>query len=89
MIELIHQVQRAMAACEIPMATEKDVVTFITRPMWRAFLAFHNLPEDTEPTEWQGKDTVRVFGSETRIVESELWWAVSVPAERLKGGEGE
>ena len=55
--------------------SERDVVTLISRPMWRKWCADVGEPEDSVPGEW-GK-SVRVYGSETIIVESEHDFAVS------------
>lgn len=71
--DLIAQV----AACVRPYRTEEDVTTVITRPMWNAFLRFSGVPENTPPTEWKGKGTVRVYGSKTVVVESGDMAAVS------------
>lgn len=79
---LIGQVQKATSASARlkPCSTEVDVVTFITRPMWESFLRAVDLPTNSKPTPWQGIDkTIRVFGSETRVIESPLWWSISVP----------
>jgi len=50
----------------------------ITRPMWNAFLRGVGVPEDSEPTEWKGAHgTIRVWGSETIVVESQEMWSYS------------
>lgn len=56
---------------------ERDVVTYITRPMWRAFCRGCGMPENCNPTEWKGLATRRVYGSETIIVESDEMWSAS------------
>lgn len=49
---------------------ETSVRTIITRPMWNAFCRAVGNPEDSEPTEWLGiKDTLRVYGSETIVID--------------------
>ena len=82
MTSLIDQVLFAMSAAADfkPMANERDVVTWITRPMWEAFCRAAHIPAHSMPTEWKGpQKTARVFGSETRLVESAEWWSFSAP----------
>lgn len=70
---LIDQVRKAANG-----HSEMDVTTLISRPMWYAFNRFTGHPEDTEPTEWQGlKDTHRVFGSRTVVVDRDDMWSIS------------
>lgn len=69
---LIHQVQKAAAG-----DTEQNVVTFISRPMWRKWNTDVGDPPDCEPTGWIGNDTCRVFGSKTVVVEHDSFFAVS------------
>lgn len=57
--------------------TEMDVVTIITRPMWRAFCRGCGMPENCNPTEWKGLATRRVYGSETIVIESDEMWSAS------------
>lgn len=77
---LIDQVNSAIP----PWGNERDVKTFVSRPMWEAFLRFLKLPSGTEPTEWRIKDCVRVYGSETIVVDSDLMFSYSlVSYERL------
>lgn len=63
--------------------SELDVVTIITRPLWRAWNRAVGSPEDCEPTEWLGSETHRVYGSRTIVVESDEMRAVSFPAHML------
>lgn len=81
MTTLIGQVLLATyAAADFrPMASERDVVTLITRPMWEAFCRAAAIPPHSMPTEWKGVKSIRVFGSETKIVESDQWWSLSTP----------
>lgn len=81
MCTLIGQVLLATsAAAETkPMASELDVVTYITRPMWEAFCRAAKIPVHSMPTEWKGVKSVRVFGSETKLIESDQWWSFSMP----------
>ncbi len=52
--------------------SERNVVTFITRPMWNAFLRWLKEPEDSEPTDWLWpKKTLRVWGSRTVVLNCE------------------
>lgn len=52
--------------------SETCVTTFITCPMWNAHLRAVGIPENSEPTKWLGLyDTIRVYGSETIVVESD------------------
>lgn len=72
---LIHQVTKAVpATCG---ANEQSVRTIITRPMWKAWCRFTVSPENSEPTAWLGKKTLRVYGSETIVVESDVMQSVS------------
>lgn len=66
MCGLIHQVQKAAGG-----HSELDVVTYISRPMWELWCDAVNMPRDSVPTEWKLHDCRRIFGSETRIVESD------------------
>jgi hypothetical protein len=78
---LIEQVLLAMSAVQDknPMASKRDVVTFVTRPMWEAFCRAAGITKNSAPAEWKGVKSVRICGSETHIVESGLWWCVSMP----------
>lgn len=76
---LVHQVMKAVRVIG-GHATERDVLTTISRPMWQRFCAALKEPENAEPTAWLGSpDTLRVYGSETVIVEDDREWAVSRP----------
>jgi hypothetical protein len=71
--ELIHQVQLSARG-----SVETEVRTIISRPMWRLWNRELGDPEDSEPTEWLGiKDTNRVYGSETIVVESDALFSFS------------
>lgn len=75
MRSLIHQVSKA-----VPVGgTEQDVVTFISAPMWKAFCRSTNMPEDSVPSIWKGKDTNRVYGSLTVVIPSKDSWSYSKP----------
>lgn len=71
--DLIKQVATAMPRN----GTEQNVVTHVSRPMWRAWCRFVQMPEDSRPTAWFGIGTHRIYGSETIIVESNEFFAVS------------
>ena len=67
------QIARALVA-QVALAAngrcETDVVTFITKPMWRAFMKELGHSPNTKPTEWTTiKDTRRVYGSKTIVVD--------------------
>ena len=81
MCALIGQVSLATKVAETmkKAASERDVLTYITRPMWQGFCRGCKLPENSEPSEWNGLHTIRVYGSETRIVESSEMWSISLP----------
>ena len=81
MFSLIDQVLLATsAAADVkPMASERDVLTVITRPMWDLFCKAAGIPPNSSPSEWKGIHTIRVFGSETRVIESSQWWSFSTP----------
>lgn len=71
---LINQVMKATPL----KGTERDVVTFITKPMWRAFLRATGSPVNAKPTEWKmGKDCMRVFGSTTVVLNSQKLQSMS------------
>lgn len=65
--------------------SERNVITFISRPLWRRWNATAGHPPDDPPTAWGGpsgkdrKATRWVFGSETVVVESDEYFAVSFP----------
>lgn len=70
---LIGQVTMAAAG-----DTELNVITYITRPLWRQFNQTLGEVKDVEPTPWLGiGKTHRVYGSETIVVETPGLWAVS------------
>lgn len=67
MCALIGQVSQAAQG-----GSEREVRTVITRPMWNAFCRATKSPENSEPTEWLGMGpTIRVYGSETIVVEGD------------------
>lgn len=60
--------------------SEREVKTLITRPMWNAFLRSIGAKENAVPTEWRGiHRTIRVYGSETIVIESDEMASVSFP----------
>ncbi len=74
---LINQVQKAANG-----DSETKVVTFITKPMWRAFLRATGTNPNSKPTEWNGiKTTIRVFGSKTIVTKSNQMASVSFKIE--------
>lgn len=73
MCALIGQVAKAANGC-----AEHNVTTFITKPMWRAFLRATGTPVNSKPTDWIGpKETVRVYGSKTIVVDSNKLQSIS------------
>jgi len=80
MCAMIGQVCDATKAAQMlqPCASETRVKTFITRPMWEAFCRGCHLPTTSEPTPWNGIHTIRVYGSETKIIESPEFWSFSI-----------
>lgn len=55
--------------------TERDVTTFISRPMWEIFCGCSPAPA---PTKWIGiHNTHRVYGSKTFVVESDTLFSYS------------
>ncbi len=70
---LIEQVSKAVPNG----GNETDVITLVSRPMWRAWCRGAGIPEGSQPTEWIGSYTFRIYGSRTIIVESELMAAAS------------
>lgn len=67
---LVGQVAKTVPKGE----NEHSVETIISRPMWEAFCRGAGLPEDTKP-----RLGCSVYGSETRIVESEAMFSFSRP----------
>lgn len=60
--------------------SERDVVTYITRPMWQLWCRYLGDPEDCEPTEWLGHpQTRRVYGSKTIIIQGDELLSYSKP----------
>lgn len=58
--------------------SEQRVTTFITKPMWRAFLRATGSPVNAKPTEWQmGPKCMRVYGSKTIVVPSKKLQSIS------------
>jgi len=70
---MIEQVSKAVPKG----GNETDVITLVSRPMWRAWCRAVGIPEFSEPTEWKGCHTFRIYGSRTIIVESEQMAAAS------------
>ena len=77
--QLIHQVSKAKPKG----GNETAVTTYVTRPMWKAWCRAAGIPEDSEPTEWNGCHTCRVYGSKTIIIESEQMAAISFANDKL------
>lgn len=80
---LINQVMKAADG-----RNEQEVVTFITKPMWRAFLRATGTPESSEPTEWSsGAKCCRVYGSKTVVLPSKQMKSASfsISCEWLSG----
>ena len=74
---LIEQVESATPKGK----TELDVVTLITRPLWRMWCESVGIPADSEPSkEWCGTGTKRVYGSRTIVVDSDKLAAISFPS---------
>lgn len=76
-LALIRQVTQARPLN----GTEMDVRTYISRPLWGDFCEELGMPRDTEPTGWIGiKETNRVYGSETIIIEREdrISWSTAI-----------
>lgn len=69
---LIHQVTKAAAS-----QSEREVRTWISRPMWEAFMLEVGTPISEIGKPWQGDKTRMVYGSETIIVESGGFWSFS------------
>lgn len=67
MIALIGQVANAAQG-----SVETKVRTVISRPMWRAWCRAVGVPQNSKPTAWLGiGKTIRVYGSETIVFESD------------------
>jgi hypothetical protein len=76
----VHAAMWTMQQSGHPGANERDVETAITRPLWNLFLRAISIPENTDPTPWNGLNkTVRVWGSETKVIESDEYWSWSRP----------
>jgi len=71
---LVQQVTRAVPKG----GSERDVTTIITKSMWDDWCKATGIPCGTKPGGWNGiVDTNRVYGSETIVVKSPLYAAVS------------
>lgn len=70
---LVEQVSKAVPKG----GSEQDVRTIITRPMWNSFCRAVEIPENSIPTDHIGIKSIRVYGSETIVVESEKMAACS------------
>ena len=74
---LVHQVSKAAMS-----GSERDVITYISRPLWKLWCHAVGYPEDSEPTQWLGlHKTRRVYGSETVVLKSDLLFSVSFQSE--------
>lgn len=73
---LVNQVSKAANG-----GNETEVVTYITKPMWKRFLKACGLSVLLEPSEWNGEKTIRVFGSHTIIIDSKELKSVSFKIE--------
>ena len=71
--QLIHQVAKAVPKGE----NETAVTTVVTRPLWNAWCRAAGIPENSEPTGWDGCHANRIYGSKTIVVESDAMAAVS------------
>lgn len=59
-------------------ASERNVKTYISRPLWRLFNQELGHAPDIEPTAWLGiGETHRVYGSETIVVDTPALWSAS------------
>lgn len=75
--------------------SEQDVITFISRPMWRKWCEDLGIVEKAfkddkvhflypEPSKFWGPTHARVYGSVTVVVESELYFAISRARQKPK-----
>lgn len=72
-------IQQVSKACPIG-KSEVAVRTVISRPLWKMWCRELGDDENCEPTEWIGiKETRRVYGSETIVVESDELFSFSAP----------
>ena len=58
--------------------SELSVTTFISKPMWKRFLKAIGINESSKPTGWNGDKTIRVYGSNTVVVDSNELFSLSV-----------
>ena len=73
-LALIRQVTQAVPDGQ----SETSVTTVVSRPMWHAWCRGTGMGENSEPTAWIGNpNTQRIYGSETVVVESEKFFAIS------------
>jgi len=80
MMALIRQVAKAVP----PGRNERAVTTVISRALWRIWCRSVGESESSEPTAWLGsQDTIRVFGSETLVFESDELISASFPSSFL------
>jgi len=75
--EIVHALIKQVSLARPDGESERAVTTLITRPLWKRWLAFFGSPEDTEPTEWLGTSSERIYGSKTIVIESDRLESVS------------
>lgn len=77
-LSLVTLLMEAVRDAVPPGGNEQDVVTYISRPMWRQWC--RDLGQaDTEPSKLWGQTHARIYGSVTVVVESPLFFAISKP----------
>ena len=79
MLSLMEQVVTAMPVG----GDRRDVITWISRPMWREVCEYQGWALDAEPGFWPCADRT-VFGSYTKVIESDGMFAVSMARQTLQ-----
>jgi hypothetical protein len=57
--------------------SERDVVTFVSKPLWNIWCEMTEMPPGTKPSDWIKDGCARIYESETILVDSDRFFAVS------------
>jgi hypothetical protein len=77
--EIAYALMEGVSKAVPDKGSERDVVTYVSRPMWQAFCRAANIPELSEPTLWSNDgECCRIYGSATIVVDTDKMIAVSI-----------
>lgn len=76
-IELLRSLIEGVATNVPEGGSERDVITLVSRPLWEIWCRMTDLPKDTLPSDWKKDQCARIYGSETILVDSSDFFAVS------------